>query len=471
MAKIAPYIFLQEFDDNGEPLAGGLLYTYEAGTSTPKATYTDNTETTANPNPVVLDTSGRADLWLEDGAYKMVLKDSADVTIKTVDNVTGEASNVFGGTYTILSTNTSITTAYENNIIECTEAVTLSLLDVATAGEGFLFTVKNTSSGNVIIDPDASELIDGASTLTIQSGNSAVISCTGTTWTSLFINSIAGDDTTFTGDNTFSGETTFSGDVEMSSSMLKLDKGVDIVSASALPLLTDGNYFNVTGTTAVSSINSSGAIGTVIKLKFNSLLTMVHHATNLILPGGANITASPGDVFEFVEYADGDWRCTSYILASGKSVVPGALVQKVYASTATSSTTTTAIPRDDTIPQSTEGTEVVTVSITPTNTSNILTIEGNVNMSVSASSIACVATLFKDSDADALSAASQAPASAGLLTTLPISYSMTAGTTSAITFKIRAGAASGTVTINGESGSRVYGGVALCDIRVTETTP
>lgn len=82
-----PYAEFQ--DDNGNPLNGGKVYTYLAGTLTPQATYTDQGGLTANANPVVLDSSGRASIWLDNSvSYKFVVKTSADVTIRTVDNVT-----------------------------------------------------------------------------------------------------------------------------------------------------------------------------------------------------------------------------------------------------------------------------------------------------------------------------------------------------------------------------------------------
>lgn len=101
---------------------------------------------------------------------------------------------------------------------------------------------------------------------------------------------------------------------------LKLAKGADVASANALTLGTDGNYFDITGTTAITSIGTLGA-GTVVKLHFDGILTFTHHSTDLILPGGANITTAAGDEAELVEYASGDWRCTSYVKASGLAVV------------------------------------------------------------------------------------------------------------------------------------------------------
>lgn len=113
--------------------------------------------------------------------------------------------------------------------------------------------------------------------------------------------------------NTFSGVNTLT-------ATQRLSKGADIASAAALTLSEDGNYFDVTGATTITSIVTVG-IGTAIKLQFDSILTLTHHATDLILPSGANITTAAGDEAEFVEYAAGDWRCTNYQKANGTALV------------------------------------------------------------------------------------------------------------------------------------------------------
>jgi hypothetical protein len=88
--NLAPHFDSQFFDSNGDPLNGGLVYSYQAGTSTPQATYTDSTLGVANANPVVLDSAGRAAIWLDPSlSYKFVLQTSGGSTIKTVDNVIG----------------------------------------------------------------------------------------------------------------------------------------------------------------------------------------------------------------------------------------------------------------------------------------------------------------------------------------------------------------------------------------------
>ena len=82
----------QFFDNNGVPLAGGLIYTYQAGSSTPLVTYTDNGGTTANANPIVLDSSGRVpnEIWLLNGySYKFIITSASGTSLITLDNLYG----------------------------------------------------------------------------------------------------------------------------------------------------------------------------------------------------------------------------------------------------------------------------------------------------------------------------------------------------------------------------------------------
>ncbi len=85
----------QAFDTNGFPLAGGKLYSYAAGTSTPLPTYTTRAGDVPNTNPVILDANGEADIWTTPGVlYKFVLTDSGDTTRWTEDNVPGPADSL-----------------------------------------------------------------------------------------------------------------------------------------------------------------------------------------------------------------------------------------------------------------------------------------------------------------------------------------------------------------------------------------
>jgi hypothetical protein len=101
--------------------------------------------------------------------------------------------------------------------------------------------------------------------------------------------------------------------------LLTTAKGADVASATTLPLINDGNYFDVTGTTTITAFASLG-VGTWIGLHFDGILTLTHSA-DLVLPTGANITTAAGDESIWVEYASGDWRCVSYTRADGSPLV------------------------------------------------------------------------------------------------------------------------------------------------------
>jgi len=121
MSTLAPTPKLQFFDANGAPLVGGKLYTYEAGSTTPLATYTDSTGVSANTNPIILDSRGEANVWLAGASYKFALYTSVGVLIWTVDNINGStfASNATGdGTTTAFSVVNGFTAIYINGVYQ-----------------------------------------------------------------------------------------------------------------------------------------------------------------------------------------------------------------------------------------------------------------------------------------------------------------------------------------------------------------
>lgn len=145
----------------------------------------------------------------------------------------------------------------------------------------------------------------------------------------------------------------------------------------------------------------------------------------------------------------------------------GNVIQVVNYQTGAVATGTTTIPIDDTIPQNTEGTEFMALAITPISSTSklligvsaILTHPNNNNFTLA---------LFQDSAANAL-AATIVYQTAAALTQVELNHYMTAGTTSSTTFKVRAGGnVAGTVTFNGMSGSRLYGGSLASSITITE---
>jgi len=77
--NLAPLAKQRFVDNNGNPLAGGKVFTYAAGTTTKQASYTDSTGSTPNANPVLLDARGEASIWLDQSlAYKVVIAPSTD---------------------------------------------------------------------------------------------------------------------------------------------------------------------------------------------------------------------------------------------------------------------------------------------------------------------------------------------------------------------------------------------------------
>jgi len=88
MASLTPTPKQQIYGSDGNPLVGGKIYTYAAGTTTPLATYTDAGGLTANTNPIILNSLGQANIWLaSSSSYKFSVYTSADVLLYTVDNI------------------------------------------------------------------------------------------------------------------------------------------------------------------------------------------------------------------------------------------------------------------------------------------------------------------------------------------------------------------------------------------------
>jgi hypothetical protein len=146
----------------------------------------------------------------------------------------------------------------------------------------------------------------------------------------------------------------------------------------------------------------------------------------------------------------------------------GNILQVVNFQTGAVATGTTLIPIDDTIPQNTEGTEFMTLAITPTNANNKLLISVCTFLANTAANN-LVSALFQDSTANALALGVVNTQTASALLEIYFTHFMTAGTTSSTTFKVRSGGnLASTVTFNGVSGTRYYGGALASSITITE---
>lgn len=144
------------------------------------------------------------------------------------------------------------------------------------------------------------------------------------------------------------------------------------------------------------------------------------------------------------------------------------ILQEVSANFAASTTGTTLTPVDDTIPQITEGDEYMTLAIVPKSSTSTLEIEGfwfGTALSVDFITV----SLFQDSTANAIFADNAFNAVANGGVTIPFAVSITSGTTSSTTIRVRAGLNGiGTITFNGRVAARLYGAIPKSHMTITE---
>ncbi len=157
-AFISPPPRLQFFTNAGVPMAGGFLYTYAAGTTTPLVTYTDSTGLVANTNPVILDSRGEASIWLGGVGYKFKLATPANVDIWTQDNIAPGSSAYM--TYTPAGTG-AVTTTVQAKLRE-----SVSVKDFGAVGDGVtddfaaITLAIAASSGNELFFPAGTYIIN-----------------------------------------------------------------------------------------------------------------------------------------------------------------------------------------------------------------------------------------------------------------------------------------------------------------------
>jgi hypothetical protein len=153
----------------------------------------------------------------------------------------------------------------------------------------------------------------------------------------------------------------------------------------------------------------------------------------------------------------------------GTGLNTGAVQQQVSTLYSAVATGTTLLPIDDTIPQITEGDQYMTQAITPKASANILHIHATVFISTSVSGGNVTVALFQDSTANALCVSNQFQTTATGINQIPLTYTMTAGTTSSTTFRIRAGSSSAnTITFNGTASARFFGTAPKSSISIVE---
>jgi cytoskeletal protein CcmA (bactofilin family) len=161
---ILPMPRLQFFDLNGVPLAGGKIYTYAAGTTTPLATYQDAQMVAANTNPITLDAGGFATIFLTAANYKILAKDSALVEQWSIDNVStvSLAQMQENNSFASISVSGNATIGGDVTVGGVITAASADITGALTV-EGALSTATAEVSGNATIDGTLT--VDGATEL------------------------------------------------------------------------------------------------------------------------------------------------------------------------------------------------------------------------------------------------------------------------------------------------------------------
>lgn len=145
------------------------------------------------------------------------------------------------------------------------------------------------------------------------------------------------------------------------------------------------------------------------------------------------------------------------------------IVQKKFTSISSVITCSTVMPADDTIPQKTEGDEVLTLAITPVSVSSLLEIEFVSVCAIDTASTNVQVALFQDATNDALKALSINMPSATECSTVNLKHIMFSGTLASTTFKIRIGPDANNAYVNSDSaGNRLMGGISATTLSITE---
>jgi len=250
----------------------------------------------------------------------------------------------------------------------------------------------------------------------------------------------------------------------MSGAIFITGKGADVASTAAMTLGSDGNVFDITGTTTITSITAKTA-GTIVVLQFDGIAT-VTDGSNLKLAGSFTSAAES----TLTLFSDGtNWyeisRSPAYT-SSVSNALTGSTVQKVYTETTANTTGTTALPVDNTTPLITEGVQVLSRAITPNSATNLILAKVTLLVGTAGSGLVG-ATLWQDSSL--IESKAVEFSGAGSVTTIYFERYIVAGGTSAQTWTVRCGHTSGTqIILNGTNGSGLFNGSSRSTIILEE---
>jgi hypothetical protein len=223
-------------------------------------------------------------------------------------------------------------------------------------------------------------------------------------------------------------------------------------------------YVQITGTTGITSFGAN--YNGPRFLRFAAALTLTHNATTLILPGAANITTAAGDTCIALPISGG-WYVAQYVRASDP--MTGRVIARAYAEYTTNAALTTAIPIDNTVPQNTEGTQIISVSFTPKTVTNRIRLRFQGEFGANATPCSVVAAVFSSASAGALRSVLITSPTADYATPIALEYEYVPGVTTALTFSVRVGPTTGfTMRMNGTTAGGFMGGTMGATLVIEE---
>ena len=265
-------------------------------------------------------------------------------------------------------------------------------------------------------------------------------------------------------------QTSFSGNDTLGISLAYADGAyIDVYQNGVLLIPTD--YVATTGTTVV--LDTAAAVNDTVQMVVYDVFSV---GDSVSQSAGGNFAGDVGMGGTLAVTGNttvgGTLGVTGAVTLSTKlattNLATGAVVQVVNVQDGAVANTTANIANDDSIPQKTEGGEFMTLAITPTNSNNKLLIEVAFFCSPQGASAICVA-LFQDTTAGALAVSGHLMEQGEGTVCINFNHFMTAGTTSATTFKVRAGGHTGYLTFNGNGQTtRQFGGRLASSITITE---
>ena len=155
--------------------------------------------------------------------------------------------------------------------------------------------------------------------------------------------------------------------------------------------------------------------------------------------------------------------------AAGAASLPsGSIIGSVHEEYSTSATLGTLTPFDDSIPQITEGVQVLTATVTPSSTSSTILIKVAAQVSATVAGTLITTAVHRNSSTDAIAASFSGIGSGDHLYPMHLSYEDSPSTTSAVTYTVRIGANTNGCVINGNSSGRIGGGSQVAAIDLME---